>query len=154
MKNKLDIIVQHTFPFHFIALGAGLIIVAVLIMLNNPWLAGPLFILGILLTSTHYRLALNMREKKYKEYYWILGFKKGEKLPYEQLEFIYINEVQMASGYGYVTRINISSNYYKGYIKLLNEEPIFIGESKHEKKIMQKAQRLADTLNLEIVRNY
>lgn len=154
MKNKLDIIVQHAFPFHFIALGAGLIITAMLVMLNNQWLAVPLFILGILLTSTHYRLAIDKKNKTYKEYLWILGFKKGDELPFEGLDLIYINQVEMASGYGFVTRINISSTYYKVYIELLNDESIFIGESKHEEKVIQKAQRLAHALKLEIVRNY
>ena len=154
MKHKLKIVVQHYFPFHFIALGVGSILSAILVMLMNPWLGGLLLIIGILFTTTHHRLAIDLKKRTYREYLWIFGFKRGDTFSYPGFDVIYINEVDMASGYGYVSRINITSTYYKAYLKLADEESIFFGESKHEKKIMQKAQRLADALSLEIAKNY
>ena len=154
MKGKIDIVVQHYFPFHFIALGAGLLVVAVFVVIESPILSFVLFIAGLLFTTTHYRLKIDMKNKIYKDYLWIFGFKKGPEVRYGHIELLYINELDVASGYGVVTRVNIVDVVYKGYIRLDDNTAIFFGESKNEDKLLHKANNLASTLGMKVEKNY
>ena len=154
MKGKIDIVVQHYFPFHFIALGAGLFVVAVFVAIQNPILSLVLFIASVLFTTTHHRLKIDLESKTYMDYLWVFGFKKGPEVAYENIELLYINEVDVASGYGVVTRVNIVDVVYKGFLKMDDNTSLFFGESKNEDKLVHKANELASKLGMKVEKNY
>ena len=154
MSQKINIVTQHYFPFQFIALGIGLMITGVISSGLQPLLGVGLIILGIIFTSTHYRLRIDVGRKTYKNYLWLLGYQKGEELTYQQIDYIYINQADMSSGYGFATRINVTDTVYKAYLKLLDDESIFIGESKKEERLMKKVKKISSALKLEIKKNY
>jgi hypothetical protein len=154
MKSRIDVFVNHCFPFHFIAVGVVFIVVGFIILMMHPLASVLLFIIGIALTSTHYRLVVDPGQKIYKEYLWIMGFKKGEDVSFQKIEFIYLNKLNIKSGYGYVSRINVNDTIYKGFIKLSDAEPVFIGESKNEQKLIKKVERISRDINIELRKNY
>ena len=83
-----------------------------------------------------------------------MGFKKGEDVSFQKIEFLYLNKVNVKSGYGYVSRIHISDTIYKGFIKLSDAESVLIGESKNEEKLMKKVERISKEINFEFRKNY
>ena len=151
MENRIDIMTDHLFPFHFIALGAALMALVVIV---NPLLSVGLFIIGLLFTSTHYRLMLDTKTKKYKEYLFILGYKRGKEQPFQDIEYIFINKNRSESEYGFANRMYVSGSLYMGYIKLSNGEKLFIGEHKRENKLLKKASKISKVINAEILKNY
>jgi hypothetical protein len=153
-SNKVNIKTHHYFPFQFIILGVGLIITGMISMGLQPLPGVGLMILGLIFTTTHYRLQIDTGLKKYKEYLWLLGYQRGETLAYHQMDHIYINKVDMSSGYGFVTRINVTDTMYKAFLQFSDADPIFLGESKKEQGILTKANEISTTLGLTVRKNY
>ncbi len=152
MKNTLDIATHHYFPFHFIALGFAL--TPLIVIPIAPILSIILLPIALMLTTTHYRLKIDTNRKIYKEYLWILGFKKGKEIPYDSIDFIYINELNITSEYGYVARVHATAPIFRGYIKMSDDEKLFITEHRREPKVLKKLTKIADVVNTTIQKNY
>lgn len=153
MTNRFDVFTHHYFPFHFIALGVGMIITSIVSVPFNFALAIILFIAGFVFTTSHHRLRIDLEHNSIKEYLWILGLKNGEELSILDVELIYINKVKVSTAYGFVARVNVDQMIFKGFIKMTSEETVFLGESKNEEKLLSKMRLIAEILNLEIRKN-
>ncbi len=151
MKNRLDISTHHYFPIQFTALGIGLIVMAFFAFEMYPFLSIGFIILGLLLATTHYRLLLDAKHKKYKEYLWILGFKKGSHFSYEQIHYVYLNRLRFNDEYGpFAVRFNASGKIFQGFIKLSNNESLFIGESIKKDNLLKKIRKISQAISVEI----
>ncbi len=152
MKNRLDIHTQHYFPFHIILLGFAcipLIFIPVHLVLSVG-----LSVVVILIFTTHYRLELDRGSNIYRDYLWIVGFRKGETLPLPDVEHVFVNRVQRESEYGLVARLSVRKVVHSGYVRLANSETLFIGESSQGRKLFKKAERIAGFFDVEIRKNY
>ena len=154
MKDSIDIRTQPYFPYHMVILGIVFLLMAVFVSLMEPLISVILFILGILFITTHYRLRIDLQKKKYRDYLWLFGFKIGRSEVLQRIEYIYLNKLRRETEYGFVARLTSSNIYYQGYIKISNDEPLFIGESKKEDKILEKSKKLSVALDVELVKNY
>jgi len=153
--SKLDIYTSHFFPFHFIALGVGLFLFGIITFFMNTVVAIILILTGFLFTSTHYRVKIDLKQKRFKEYLWIMGFQQGQSMPYERMDSLYVNDVKYGRAYGFVTRINASGRIYKAYLNFTDhDEPVFIGEHKKLEKLKRKLDRIAKVIDLPVIENY
>ncbi|MDF9796973.1 hypothetical protein OKW21_002236 [Catalinimonas alkaloidigena] len=154
MKNKIDIYTHHYFPFHMIVLGLAFLLMSVIISMMYPVVAIVLFMLGILLVSTHYRLSVDTENKKYREYLWITGFKKGEKLPYKQIIDIHIKHITQSIEYGFVSRVRGRKKVYSAAIEIDGNQSLFVGEHRSEKKLLSKVNKIAEAVQTEVYKSY
>jgi hypothetical protein len=154
MKNRIDILTQHYFPYHFIVLGVVFILMGVLVSISNPLVAFGFLFFGAIFISTHSRLVIDEKRLYFNEYLWILGYKKGAQIPFEEIKYIFINRLGTKSEYGFVARLSAREILYKGFIKLSNGESIFLGESTTEEKLLKKIKKIAIALDLEVKKNY
>jgi len=116
--------------------------------------AAILFVFGIIFITTNYRLTIDVKDKWYKEHLWLLGFKIGKAKPYQKIEHIYFNKLRRETEYGFVARLTSRKVIYQGYLKVADDEPIFIGESTKEEPLLKKGEKLAKNLGVEIRKNY
>ena len=88
------------------------------------------------------------------EFVWILGMKSGKPIMNPDVEAIYINRLNVSSGYGYVSRINIQDQYYKAFFKLRNGETLDLIEKKSQSKVLKTASEAAQILGVDVYENY
>ena len=75
-------------------------------------------------------------------------------MPLPNVKYVFVNRVQRESEYGLVARLSVRKVIYGGYIRLANNEPLFIGESSKEEKLLKRAERVSEFFNIEIRKNY
>lgn len=66
-------------PFNFVALGVLLIFSSVFVVEVQPILAVVFIFIGIILSTTHRRLKVDLKSSYYQEFVWILGYKYGQR---------------------------------------------------------------------------
>lgn len=154
MKKHIDIFTQHYCPFHIIVLGAVFLIISLFTVFMIPILGFVFLILGIILTTSHYRLVLVPANKKYREYLWIIGFQRGSVQDYDKVEYLFINKVEQNAEYGLIARLSVRKKLYQAYLKFSNGEKVYLGESIREKNAIDKATKIADVLEVSVKKNY
>jgi hypothetical protein len=152
MKNILDISTQHYFPFYIVLLGFACIPV---ILIPVYWLLSlGLIVVAALIFTTHYRLRIDRTVNTYREYLWILGFRKGQELPLPGVEYVYINRIVRESEYGLVARLRTRKTLVQGYMKLSNGVSVYIGEGTNEERMMRRATKVSAYFGVRIKKNY
>lgn len=135
-------------------IGIAFIFISLVISLMYPLLAIFLILLGILILSTHYRLAVDLEQKTYREYLWILGMKQGEVTPFEDLQEIRVRLITQKITYGVVSRVNGRKQVYTADLILDNQENLYLGEHSNEQKLMKKLDKVKEQLSIPIYKTY
>ncbi|MFC2124100.1 hypothetical protein ACFLU5_04745 [Bacteroidota bacterium] len=149
-KNIIRFRTQEFFNPYFRFIGIVFIGLAVTLIFLN-WIISPIFlILGILLSTTHYWIEINLDDRKLHDYLWISGFRKGEKIDITEIDYLYLTKSKYSREYGFFPRAYEYGYLYNGYSKLKNEEKLLIGYSKKKDSILRKLERISKELNLEI----
>jgi hypothetical protein len=150
MKIKIKV---ESLPLHFVILGGFLDVYATLNLIigESVVMNGILLLVGGLLLTSHQRLDIDLSNKVYSEYYWVLGMKLSN---YTE-QFHEITSLVCASGsysqqYGKYNRRYISGTMYKGYIELRDQEPLFVGQSKNKQSLMKKLTKISTELKVPV----
>ena len=148
--NTIDIKVTNYFPFNFQLIGYGVLLASIYMVSSNPMISPVFLVVGLLITTTHYRLEINLKEKYFKEYLWIFGFRKSKKYHFQEFSKIVINSSKRNFEYGdiAVRRYGVEESY-KAFLKFSGQdETAFIGESKNLKTLEIKANRIMEKLGV------
>jgi len=142
-----------SFPLHFIVLGGILLVYSIfdLIAGQSYILDTILVILGVLLITSHQRVVIDLKNKKYSEFYWVLGLKMSNyEQSYQQITSLVCATGKYSQQYGKYNRRFISGTMYSGYIELKDQENIFIGQHKSKASLMKKLAKIGSQLNITI----
>ncbi len=108
-----------------------------------------------ILWTTRTIIEINPTEKYSWEFYWILGLKIGDKVYYEGIEKIYVNEVgmsrRMTSYGGHVSTERFSE--YVGFIKFSDGTTLELDRKRNKTKVLQGLTRVAKKLNTPLIDN-
>lgn len=148
MADKIDIYTEHYFPFHFIVLGIAMLIASFALWHEHTLAAICLIPVSILLHTTHYRCSIDPKNKRYREYLWILGMKKGVEQPLEKLQYVYVNKIKYSIAYGFVQRIHASKYLYKIFAVTADNRSLCLGSSTRKQRSIKRAQQLAGYLDI------
>ncbi|HRI79557.1 MAG TPA: hypothetical protein PLR06_08475 [Cyclobacteriaceae bacterium] len=137
----------------------SIIFIGVLLLGASGWLfvtkglAGfvPL-VFAVVIFTTHYRLQINLDEKEYREWLWVIGFKIEEKKKFEKIEYLYIKksiESQRLNSRGssMVSRREV----FDGYLKFSEENKIHIDTHTNKDKLLKKLNPIATALDTRII---
>ncbi|PSR52247.1 hypothetical protein AHMF7605_01265 [Adhaeribacter arboris] len=110
-----------------------------------------LFLLLIVFT-THYGLEINVRDKTFKQYLWILGYKQSRIHSYDLIEYAFIQSSKVSRTlYSTATSTTFSSRVYNGYLKFSEENKIHLIQASEKEAVLNKLHFLARDLKIEIV---
>ena len=140
-------------PLHFIVLGGFLVAyTAVDLMLTHfVILNSVLFLLGIILLTTRQRLDIDLSEKMYSEYYWVLGMKfSNDSAAFQEIKSAVCVTGNYSQEYGKYNRRFISGTMYMGYIELTDQEKLYVGQNKNKQAMLKKITRIADQLKVPV----
>ena len=160
-NNVVRVSKGRTIPFHFAFLGTLVLALAYIFLarnLTNNYFAILAIVLapGLpILWTTRMMIEINAGKKYIREYYWLLGFKIGKPSPFEELDYIYVNESKASQ------RMNSHSgqtftNRYKefiGYLKFSNGERQEILRWKNKDYVFTNLEMIADKLDIDFKNN-
>jgi len=152
--RKISVITQTYFDDLFYYSGWACFIFGFPILIIN-WYVGLILIsVGIIVLTTAYKLTFNLENKEIEDYLFFLGMKRNLKcILFNQLFFIKVKSSTYTQQLSLrAASTTISGTMYAAYLQM-DDELLFLGESKSLKSITKKAQRLANKLNLEFIRH-
>jgi hypothetical protein len=109
-------------------------------------------ILILLCLTTQYHVEINLIEKWYKEYVWVLGLKHGEKEKYSTLEYLFINKGKVTQTTGSrVQTTTVTKDEFRGFIKFDGEEKIHILTTTNHEKLVKAMSKIAQSLQSHLI---
>ena len=140
-------------PLHFVLLGAAMIIFAMF-----DWLASQsyifdvvLLILGVLLLTSHQRLVIDIKGKKYFEFYWVVGLKmSNSENSFQEITSVFCESGKYSQEYGKYNRRFISGTMFNGYIELKDQENLYIGQNKSKQSLLNRLEKIGAQLNVPV----
>jgi hypothetical protein len=147
----MDFKVGNYVPIHLTAVGIGLFAGGIFYLTENIIVGIVMIAIGLLLSTTQYRLQISMANKYYREYVWILGIKWGKKITFDKVDYWYITKSKTSQEYGPVYwRIHTDGHTYNGYLKFDDMDKIFVGDSAMKNRLINKITKVNAKLKLEI----
>ena len=150
MKIKITV---ERLPLHFIILAGFLVLYSVfhLITWQSVILNSVLFVIGVLMLTTHQALLINTDKKEYSEYYWMLGIKLNKFTErYQEITSVHFTTGNYSQQYGKYNRRFISGILYKGYIELRDQDKLYVGQNKSKRAMMKKLTTLSAKLEVAV----
>jgi hypothetical protein len=151
--NNVDIRISLYFPLTFIFFGTlsgvgGL----ALVFSGSPVIGLVLVVAGLILVTTHYRLAINFDKKTYHDYVWILGLKHGGKVKFENIEYLFIKKNKVSQ----TMRVRVASStiqkeVYDGYLKFSEKDKIHLLTKDNKADLVARLNAISDALKVKIV---
>jgi hypothetical protein len=152
MTPKITIISQNYFEYVFYYFGWACLIFAIPISIIIWYVGVIALILGIILTTTSYRLVIDSRSNRIEDCLFFLGMKSNSTL----FTYKHIHHISIKSG-TYSQQLNYKSVsttvegiMYSAYL-LADDQNHFLGDSKSKKRITEKAIKIAKNLNADFI---
>jgi hypothetical protein len=150
----MDFKIKNYLPLFFIVLGSGFVLIGIFGIIEKPGVSLTLILAGILFTTTQNRLEINRNRKYYRKYVWILGIKYGEKIAFDELQYIYITKSRRSQVYGQSYKNHsFIGEHFNVYLKLSDRDKVLIGDGSSRDWVLKKIAKINKQLALE-VRDY
>jgi len=109
-------------------------------------------LLGVIIITTRYGVEINADEKSYKEYTWFLGFKKGKRIYYDNIQYVFLKPVKVSRTYnGRIQNSTITNTEFNGFLKFSEHEKIYVGSALKRKDVLNKIIPVATKLGISIL---
>lgn len=153
-KKTIDIRTGTLFPFHFIALGASLLIGGIVVLTTgNMILALILLFIGAVMVTGYEGTEISPSSNTYREYKSFLFIKNGEVKRYDGIEKIFINsgKVSQKMNPPFTSRAaTYTSTEYNAWLKFTDGNKIFLKSDRDKVRLMNKLRAPASSLNTTI----
>lgn len=152
MTPKITITTQTYFENVFYYSGWALLIFAIPIFIIMWYVGIIALVLGVILTTTAYRLVIDTRSKQIEDYLFFLGMKKNSAItPYQKIHHISIKSGTYTQQLNYKSvSTTIQGTIYSAYL-LADEQNHFLGESKSKKRITAKARKISQKIKVDFI---
>ena len=151
MKNRIRISLGYYFPLLLNLAGVLACLAGTVLLFVKPQIGAPLLILGAIIITARYRLEINLTNRSYHDYLWIVGFKTGEKGAFNHIESLYLTESkysqQVHSRASTMTRYGTE---YNGYIKF-DTDKVHLLSDDSKRKVVKKLKQLSEKLRSNVV---
>ncbi|MEQ8473951.1 MAG: hypothetical protein RIC35_22335 [Marinoscillum sp.] len=157
MNNKVKINQGRVVPVQFRVFGSVVVLIAMTYSLTH-FSEIPAILISIaisflipLLWSSFYILQIDPQSKEISEGYWVMNIKKMDTQHYEEIEKIFVNEVntsQQITSYGGKVA-NLKRKEYAAYLKLTTGEKFYLLGDSTEEGVLKKLEPIKKKLGLE-----
>lgn len=107
---------------------------------------------SLIIFTTHYRLQLDLDNKVYHDYVWVLGMKHGEKGRFDRIEYLFIKKSKVSQTmYSRGASSTIKKELYDGYLKFSNEKKIHLMTKENKADLMVTLKSMATRLNVSVI---
>lgn len=153
--NLLDIESEKIFPSHFRILGWILVVMTLPVLIYAPVMTPIVLIAGSGMVWSHSGVMFDSVGKRYRHYNSFWGLKFGNWQVYDQAVKLFVN-IRKTSQFLY-TRVNTGSTIrgmeFTAFVKLENEDKVFLTSKTDKEKLMVEVQKVADFFDLAVIDN-
>ncbi|MEQ9301869.1 MAG: hypothetical protein RIF33_25035 [Cyclobacteriaceae bacterium] len=150
--QQIDFNTTRYFPGTFIFLGALLFVCGLVALTKSVALGLLLFLISAFLLTTTYGMTIDMEQKRYHDYLWMLGYKKGKWHSFERVDYFFIKKRNASQTMHMKSITNtVHKPVYDGYLRFSEEDKVFIATYEKKSKLLAKLKRMAKQLEVEIV---
>ncbi|MEO7987964.1 MAG: hypothetical protein ABI663_00380 [Chryseolinea sp.] len=149
---KVDFKTSGYFSSTVIVVGIIFSLVGLILLLSNIIGGLILLLIGIVISTTHYRLMIDFDKKIFHDYVWILGLKNGDKGIFEHIEYLFIKKNRVSQNMNMqVATTTIRKEVYDGYLRFSETEKIHLLTKDSKKTVVAKLRELSTMLNVRII---
>lgn len=152
MNSKITITTQNYFEYVFYYSGWGLLVLSIPIFIIMWYVGIIALVLGIIILTTTYKLAIDPQSKQIEDFLFFLGMKQNSAItPYQKIHHISIKSGTYTQQLNYKSvSSTVQGTIYSAYL-LADEQNHFLGESKSKKHITEKARKIAQDLKVDFI---
>jgi len=132
--------------------GILLLPIGFLLILLNVFFGLFVLLIGILAITTHYRVAIDVKNKLYRDYLWILGARTGSWEHFETIEYLFIktNNVKQTMNARTISS-TIQKQVFDAYLKFSERQKIHLATCNTKQQLLDKIRPIAKSLDTQIV---
>lgn len=150
--NKIDFKISGYFSGTIIFLGVFLLVVGLSIFFVSQIGSLILFFISLVIFTTHYGLAVDLDNKVYHDYLWILGFRNGEKGKFNTLEYVFIKKSNVTQTMQLrVASSTIRKEVFDGYLKFSEHHKIHLLTMDSKENLIKKLKNISIRLKVRII---
>jgi hypothetical protein len=135
-------------------LGYLLIPIGILALFSPQFVVGIVLVFaGVVIITTHYRLAINPIDKKYSEYISLLGLKTCvETHTYDQISYAFVKKAKISQVLNSrVSSTTIRKEEFQSYLKFSEDDRVHLMSSESKTEVLNKLRPIAEKLKTIIV---
>ena len=129
-------------PIGFILLFSPKIIVGVILLL-----------VGIIILTTHFRVAITNGKKEYTEYISLLGHKVSKEVhSFDQIQYLFIKKTKVSQTLNSrASSRTIQKELYDGYLKFSEDDKLHVITLENKGALVKRLRPIAHLLSIKIV---
>ena len=132
--------------------GIFLLFIGLLVMATHGPVGLIMPLISIIIFSTHYRLKVDLDNKVFHDYLWILGIKHGEKGKFDQVEYLFIKRSKVSQTMRLkAASTTIRKEVYDGYLKFSETNKIHLLTEDDKTELIRKLKVMSEKLSSKIV---
>jgi hypothetical protein len=151
----MSVIDRKTMPYFsmmYTIVGGALAFISMFLVFINTVIGILLAVIGFVLLSTQYRLRIDLSNKTFHDYLWILGFKKGEKGTFDEIQYLYITKSKISRTMNLESLSStIAGEEFNGYLKFSEDQKIHITSQESKSGTMKKLKEFSALLGVQVV---
>ena len=150
--NKIDFKISGYFSGTIIFFGVFVLVAGLSIFFVSQISSFILFFIGLVIFTTHYRLSIDLDNKTYHDYVWILGFRNGEKGKFSAIEYLFIKNSNVTQTMRLrVVSSTIRKEVFKGYIKFSEHDKIHLLTMDSKERLIKKMKAISARLKIRVI---
>jgi hypothetical protein len=111
-----------------------------------------LLIGSVVIFTTHYRLRIDLDQRVYSDYVWIMGIKHGKITSFEKIDYLFIKKsrtVQNLYARGYET--SVRKDVYDAYLRFSETQKIHLVTRESKRLLVKQVKILAAQLGVDVI---
>jgi hypothetical protein len=130
----------------------GIVAAAGFLGIFVDWEVGlPIFLTGLVVSTTHHHLIINTDSKVYRDCIWFFGYNSGASVKFDTIEYVFIKTSRESSTmYGRVNRTTVDKRVFDAYLKFSETDKIHIATRDSKPALLRKVHPVAAALKVRI----
>lgn len=151
-QNKIDFKTQFFFPGGVVFVGAVLVLVGPVVLLSHTTLGLMVLFGGIVAATTHVRVAIDLQNKRYREYIVFLGLRMGKHERFQELDYLFVRKTKVSQRMRVrAANSTVYSERYEGYLRYDGDVMLHLFSQGRKAKVVEQLNKLSSQLNLRVV---
>ena len=143
---------ERFFPAGLIFGGIIMIFIGTGVLIFKSIFGVVILLAGISIVFLHYGLLIDFEERKYKEYWGLLGLKFGKWTHLPPLDYISLTKSGFTQEIGLrAANTTLKGFLYKGNLRINEHERILVIQSRNKDKVLKHLMHLAKKLDLKLL---
>ena len=133
-------------------MGVVLAFSAVVVIFFHFLIGLALLIGSVVIFTTHYRLRIDLDQRVYCDYVWIMGIKHGKTASFEKIDYLFIKKSHTVQNmYARVYTTSVRKDVYDAYLRFSETKKIHLVTRESKRLLVKQVKILAAQLGVEVI---